>query len=327
MSFFNDIHIPGTVLQIGEVNKIITPRNKDDIKSYLEKNTDKDIYFCSNVDRIPKMQVYRASDKNILRKKYIYFDLDVRKDMQENGISMSDDDIKLLAREIRERLSKSRSFKSWSHIVFSGNGLHIYYIADKAIDVDLKYYSTGYSVLCKKLQKIIFYTPDSACKNPARLARIPGSYNNKADKKLVEILYEQDIKSNVLALINKYGKKEQERKDEIARFEKELMEIKKRERLYNIDEIIEMINRLPIEREVLKDFSSWNHNGKHFIDHNNNSVTSAYTHDNLLIISDSRWFKDLDYKGCGTYLYRREKSLMTNKQAIEYFKENYNLGI
>ena len=327
MSFFNDIHIPGTLLQVGEVNRTTVVDSKAELEAFLKRNRSEDLYFCANVKK--EAGSSRAKNSDVEFKKYLYFDFDIRKDLKVKGISVTDEDIESIAARIKDDLNNHNFFKHWSYIIFSGNGLHVYYISDEAVKVDLDCYSLGYQLYANKIQKATMYVPDTACKNVARIARIPNSYNCKikSNKKLVKVLHQKDARSNIVKLIMQNGKKELERREGVQEFEQRLLEIKKRERLYNIDEIIEIINRLPIENEVKNDYPSWHFDGKHFVDIHNKSVTAAYVHDNLLIISESRWFNDIRYKGCGTYLYRREKSLMTDRQAIEYFKENYNLKI
>lgn len=335
-NFFRDINIKGTYIQVGEVNNIFVPNAPSNIDEYLMKNKNKDLYFCANVDKVAytkdgrakDMLSRRASDHNITYKKYIYFDFDIRNSLLEKGVSVTDEEIKKIGINMINELKKDRIFSKWSYLVFSGNGLHLYYISDNesGVKVYQEFYGVGYDVFCKRLKKVCGYTPDRACKNIARLARIPGSYNNKHESKLVEIILENGSRSNIIELVHGAGVKEMERRQDVHSFEIKLMDIKKREFLYSIDEVISKINSLSIVDEVLKDYPNWVYDGeKHFTDVSGKSVTSAFIHNNLLIISDSRWFSEIDYKGCGTYLYRRERSGMTNRQAIEYFKENYNL--
>jgi len=345
IKFLADILRTGSMIQIGEAeNVLLTTGHKDffnNICDFLEKNKSKNLYFCADVDTRDPMKsvtkdknlkhplINRASDIDISRKGYIYFDFDIRKRVEERGFNISDSGIKELAGHFAWMLSKKQWFKNWSYMVYTGNGLHIYYIDEQATPINTEYFGIGYEILRRKMWNILGYQPDPMCKNPARIARLPGSFNNKDKPKPVEIVAKQDNRTKMISIIMRLGEAEAIRLKDISDFEEMLRETRKRENLYNTDELIERINRLPIINEIGKDYPDWTFDGKNFWRNSDGErACSAFVsakHPNVLIISDSRWFSAISYKGVGTYLYRREMSSMTNGQAIEYFKKEYNL--
>lgn len=327
MNLLNDLQIPGAIIQIGEVNRLCQPDDK------------LNMFFCANVSDHDPMRsrdnkggtkhpmTHRASDIDIVHKNYIYFDFDIRKDMEEMGLKIKDSEIKRVAESMADELESRRYFQDWSYIVFTGNGLHIYYIDAEPTLINHDHFSIGYDLMRRKMHTLVGYEPDPACKNPARIARLPGSYNNKGSiPKLVEVVKYQDKRSKILPIIMKRGAEEEKRLRGIAEFEESLREIRKRECLYSTDEIIEKINQIPIQNEILKDYPSWRFDGKNFWNPDKSRACSSFINDKkVLIISDSRWFASIQYKGCGTFLYRREMSELTNKQTIDYFKSYYNI--
>jgi hypothetical protein len=325
--------IPSTI-QIGEANNVLFTQGHnnfwENLESFLSSNKSKNLYFCANVDTHARKdpRFNRCRDADIKSKNYIYLDLDIRKAMEAKGIKITDDEIKGLASHFAKSLEGRQYLSDWSDIVFTGNGLHIYYIDAEPTPIDVSLFGIGYEVIRRRAHGILGYEPDSACKNPARIARVPGSYNNKAKPKLVEIILSRNVRSKMIPAIMRIGAKEKERLDGIAKFEDELREIRKRECLYSTDEIIQKINAIPIEHEILRDYPSWRFDGKNFWNQDKSRASSAFVGknpENVLIISDSRWFAQIGYKGVGTFLYRRDMSGMTNVETVQYFKDNYNI--
>ncbi|MEA3451879.1 MAG: hypothetical protein U9Q83_08240 [Bacteroidota bacterium] len=61
----------------------------------------------------------RAGDNDILYTNRIVLDLDLRKDLEAQGILVSDDDIKAIGRELGAEMDKDDMFKEYSFITFS----------------------------------------------------------------------------------------------------------------------------------------------------------------------------------------------------------------
>jgi hypothetical protein len=59
----------------------------------------------------------------------MFVDLDIRKDYKKlNNIILSDEEILATAKIVLEEIKKHPLFSQRTYIIFSGNGLHIYYI-------------------------------------------------------------------------------------------------------------------------------------------------------------------------------------------------------
>lgn len=314
--FLADLHTKDTIIQVGPVNKIMAISGTDKLDEFMENNQDKDLYFLANVDT--DKQYKRASDDDIKKKKYVYFDFDIRKEQPD----ITDEHIKEMGVCWGQILNETK-FNFWSYIVFSGNGLHIYYIGD-ACDVDKEKYSLGYDIFRKKIENILEFEADVSCRNVGRIARIPGSYNNKKKKKLVEIVSHQNKKYNIVELIQTIGGKEQERTKSIETEESALREYAVFEKKYKSDVLVKAINEIKVSNEIEKDYPQWKFDNKNFWQADGERAASSWVNEkNVLIVSDSRWFSNIKNKGVGTFLYRREMSKLTNKETYEYFLKEY----
>jgi hypothetical protein len=78
--------------------------------------------------------------------------------------------------------------KDWSYIVYSGGGIHIYYLCDPT-QIDRNFYVDGYKALVELWKDTTGLRADPACQNPSRMARIPGTFNTKRSAKS-KILFE-----------------------------------------------------------------------------------------------------------------------------------------
>ena len=294
-------------VQISTLNKILN----GNVDSIIKQNENENIYFLGCVkDGVQK----RASDNDIEEKNYIYFDLDVAK--TENA---TDEEIKWFAKSLPEILQNT-IFEDWNSIIYTGNGIHIYYLGD-FVKVDKLKWSQAMKYLVREIQKIVKTEVDSACVNPARISRLPLSYNNKGEKKLVEIIEQRDKKTDLIKNIYSYSTVIQA-EEEIQGI---LYAIKQQSKGEKGFDLIEQINNIPVADEVLKDYPNWKFDGKNFWDQNNRRASSAWVNEsNVLIKSDSRWING-SAKGFCTYLYRKAQSNLTDKETFDYFRKEYNL--
>lgn len=155
----------------------------------------KNVYY---IDGVNPDKEGRASDRDIIAKRAIVFDLDVRK----LAPHAKDAEIKnqFLA-DVLSRLAKSGTLKNVNAIVFTGNGIHLYYVASKDYLCSGKesIWSLNYSKLAKQLDDILGKEGivDIACRNLGRVFRLPGTWNNKVfvkkeDKWVVEYTDNED---------------------------------------------------------------------------------------------------------------------------------------
>jgi len=314
--FLKALHIPGTIVQVGQVNKLDSMPNG--VNDYVANNSDKDLYFLGNVPK--EKGLSRAKDADITTKRYVYFDFDVRK----SNSNITDQEIKELAVGCGEKL-QGTEYANFSFIVFSGNGFHIYYICEPTV-ISIDNYSNGYELMSLEIEKIVDIEADKACKNVARIARLPGSYNNKSDKRLVEILHVGEESTGFITKMQELGESEIKRLKSINDEEAGLRTALQNNSKYKSDDLINAINDIPVQQEVLRDFPEWSFDGKNFWNHDKTRATSAFISqkdEKVLVISDSRWFNNINHKGVSAFLYRREFSKMSNKETVEYYLENY----
>ncbi len=203
-----------SIISIGTVSRNLW--TIEDIDKILKEHQDKDLYFRVGIrpelqwtDEFWKNKITNDDIKEINR---IYVDLDLRKEFKGK---LSDEEIRSMAEILKERLDKHPLFKQWTHIIFSGNGLHIHYIWDY-ITIEPTLYANiarkFYELFDKEILQtapLDFCPTDKSNQNISRLMRLPGSYNQrKAFDDLspvqVQIIYEQDVKCDYLEWYQQY---------------------------------------------------------------------------------------------------------------------------
>jgi hypothetical protein len=210
-----------------EYTKLVNWRIKIITKEEAWLNKTKDIYFLPGIRTDLEYTGYnRAKDEDIAFKNYFVIDLDIRKNSKElKWIEIDDQEIIDFWLSLKEFLAEEESiFAQWSYIIFTWNGLHIYYI-NHIWDISKEDYANWVQEIYNMWNEFwgdeVLYA-DNACKNIARILRLPGSVNQK-NGSLVKIIAEQDIKSELISNIKEYAWKvrmkkqleEQRRKEEI----------------------------------------------------------------------------------------------------------------
>lgn len=177
----------------------------------------------------------RASDKDVILKKYFAVDIDLYNNFKDwkdvesplypnTGIEICKWEILIDAYVIAEVLKEHWELGKWRYIVFSWRWIHIYYTWTPR-----SFNAHEYALWVGKIFKVIHealdnyepYKPDDACKNIWRIMRLPWSYNQK-NWELVHIIYHQDTDSQLFDDIEKYA--EEERKIHFAEIEREQTE-------------------------------------------------------------------------------------------------------
>jgi hypothetical protein len=87
---------------------------------------------------------------------------------------------------VLEEIKKHPLFSQRTYIIFSGNGLHIYYIWDyitmnkeRYYDLAGCFYNMFDAEILSKNDKLSIYKTDKSCRNISRLWRIVWSFNHK----------------------------------------------------------------------------------------------------------------------------------------------------
>lgn len=203
--FFSRVHVSGTCIQVGTLTEVLF--YSGDVHAFLNANKFTDLYFLGGVDKnlcAPAPHKRATKNEHVKEKKYTFFDFDIRSQLAKLNKEVSNDDIKNLAEVYKDAVKYHPIFKDWGAIVFSGNGLHVYYFSE-VVAVDNQQYSLGYVNQCLEISKIFGYEADQQCQNTGRIARMPGSYNNKNGlHSLVEIIESQESNSLLLQKMMSY---------------------------------------------------------------------------------------------------------------------------
>lgn len=250
-------------------------------KEAIENKTE-NIYFLGGVKQWLQK---RASDKDIEFVSYIRFDLDIVKNVKKKF--WIDLDIKWLDWEIdlvKYRLDNLDLWKDYSFLVRSGWWCHIYYCSD-SLEITENFTHMDFSIWITRIytqfNKIIeneYLQCDLACKNIARIMRLPWSINQKNWIEC-KIMYFQDCKSKLVDLIPKFAIVQKIENEKIAneeqqrRLEDIIINRRMNKLIYGKDEseklerMFEIINKVPawaVSEKLLPEYKIHN-NGKNFI--------------------------------------------------------------
>lgn len=182
-------------------------------KEALE-NKEANIYFLWWVKKdLVYSNWIRAKDNDIIEKNYFCLDLDIAKNFEEEyNEKISYEDIEKEAINIIENLKyEDEYFAEFSFIIISWWWLHIYYTWDFK-QFTKEEYSLWVNRIYKQWNKIMWskiYEVDFACKNIARILRLPWSINQKYWKEC-KILFAEKKDSKLFNLIKSFAVKEQE---------------------------------------------------------------------------------------------------------------------
>jgi len=203
-------------------------------------------------------------------------------------------------------------------IIETRNSYHMYW----------KVYSDGgeslstddFKNICMGL--IDYFGSDATLKKENQLLRMPEFYHMKAEPYKVKIIHfdlknEDGICSSIMREYYPYEPPKQ--------IEKGWEPYAARSKINNFeDNALEKINNIPIDQEILKDYPGWSFDGKNFWNSDKSRASSAFVSQdpekaNTLIISESRWFNNINGKGVGTFQYRKEMSGLTARETFLYF--------
>ena len=191
-----------------------------DAKQIIKPREDETCYFLSGVSDPTK----RNMDNDIIEKNYFAFDFDIRNWFKTNeSYDIPDDEIKETALDIGKYLLQNPYFwfEDWRFIVFSGGGFHLYYVWDKLKvpdDITPKQYSAWVLYLQEKFNRymqIPYARPDKACRNIARIFRLPWTTNKKYWNKS-EILISTEAHSKLVSQLPKLWNQQIALDDELA---------------------------------------------------------------------------------------------------------------
>jgi len=318
-----------------EFNNLTTTLSWNQVK----ENTTDNVYFLSGVKEWLEK---RASDSDIISKNYFCIDLDIRNNCD---FEVTDEDIKKEWLNIAKNLIKEDGMLwLWRYIVFSWNWLHIYYtFPEKSFDKDV--YALWVEDVYKQWDEFWgdkIYESDHACKNLARILRLPWSINQKNWSK-VEILAEQDIDSK-FNIGQRWkaskAKIEEQREKEIKQRAEEYeakMRIDKLIQWKNYEgnkasteEFFEKIDNIPaylVSEKLLPQFKYLN-NGRNFLSDNpkSNKYTGFFYSEQYNAIfnwwSSHYNFGDVN-SGYSPSVLVKNQLWLEWKEVVKWFKENF----
>lgn len=302
--------------------------NKEDIEQFKKSES---IYFVSWWDLSKKKEVFhRFKDHEIESKNYFAIDIDLRNNLKEKyDEEISNIDIVRTWLDLWKQLIYDHElFWQWSYIVFTWNGLHIYYVWN---EYNFKPYQ--YKLWVKHIFKMWdeyviknWYdclVSDHACCNLARILRLPGTINQKNGAK-VRIISQQNINSDLLDKIKIYALIEAEESEIKNRIAVEEMSLKNYNSEWNED--YEKINSIPayqIAQTLIPNFT-FAKNGKNF-NNNKKGFTGYYyvKETNTICNGGSRYFLfDWDENSCwNNFSIIKNWFWYTNRETFEWFKD------
>lgn len=292
----------------------------------------------------------RAKDIDIFEKNYIIIDIDLRKQFKEyNWLDCSDEEIINTWLDMWKYLIDEHEYLwDYDFIVFSWNWLHFYYLWEyKNISPD------DYAYWVQRIMNewdsfwgFRVFNSDHACKNIARIIRLPWSINQKTWKECI-VIEERQWKWKLLSVLESlaFSEKELELEKRKKETDRKIEEYKKnekmnklinwdryeesKEKLIRIFEVIDSIPAYLIAEKILPQFP-FNKNWKNF-DNEKWWFCWYYYVSELNSICNwwSRYFLyDWDVNSCWSpsSLIKHEFNL-TWWETIKYFKDNFNLKI
>jgi len=303
-------------IEFNTLNKTYSSLNQ--ISNFSEQN----IFFCC---WLSKPLSRRCGDNDISLKNYFVLDLDIRQNSEDE---ISNEEIVACA-DILEESLENTSFKDWSYIIYSGNGLHIYYVGD-SISPTARQYSDWVGYIYKEFERVVdnpLFKPDHACKNIARILRVPTSTNQK-NWAVVSILKEKEVVSKLVWRIPQFAEKEALiREKDVEERKQRALEVRRsvEQRGGGATNIYDEIDSIPawqISEWLKPEFKySWNRNF-HSDDKNKKWTAFYYSESRNCIMN---WGSShYDYLGAGAWfwpfdLVKNEKG-WTNLETFKFFK-------
>lgn len=213
--FLYTITPPNTYTEISTLTHILT-QTIETVPHLLTTYPNENLYVLGGVSVEKKCPIERKTKNEDIRvKNYVFFDLDIRKVHPD----YTDNDIIDMGFEIGTLLASHPIFSTWRYMVFSGNGLHLYYVSEPT-PINHEEYARGYERIAHELNALLPVEVDIQCKNAARISRLPYSYNNKNNRhSLVYVIEEQQgVISPLLPTMLSKGKRDRVSVDDIKAY-------------------------------------------------------------------------------------------------------------
>jgi hypothetical protein len=165
--------------------------------------------------------------------------------LEIDGIDMSSH----MAEHILDVLMAHATWKKFRYAVMSGNGLHVHYFGEP-VEVNKDLWVAGMKTIFEEISAITPIPCDFGCGNAGRIMRMPGSWNNKGEKKPVYFTgWMPENSLPHMSFVQERGDKALERQNELkerARAEFETVHPE------GGSSVIDLINQIPIEQIVFQ---------------------------------------------------------------------------
>lgn len=316
-SFLKDVFMEGTIVQIGSENSVIYTlkdmKEVDGVGQMLEILGEMNLYYLGGVK--PVLEKDRAKDIDVSKKNYVYFDFDLRKEHPD----MTDDQIKDVWKWLDALIKEDELLAHWRYVVFTGNGLHLYYFFEPVEVQDKEKWKGGMSILIERMEGLTTEKLDHACCNVSRIARLPGSLNMKSiPGKKVEIIAFEDRLSTIGSRLEEMGAT---RAEEAAVKQQEMEESLTRD--YPDDDTFKIIQRIPINKVVTKLFG-WKFDGKNFFSGGATPKRACFVpHGENFLVHGGTHYIPATQVGFRPFDLVRTVKVLNNAQTFFWFESNF----
>jgi len=319
-------------------------------EKYALKSKVHNVYFLANVRKDLEYNWYnRAKDIDIIEKSYLVLDIDLRKQFKDKyGYDITDEEIIETWKQIADYIEEEHQYLwDYDFIVFSWNGLHIYYLWEPRY-ISPDDYAYAMERIMRQWDSLwgdeIFNT-DKACKNIARIIRLPWSINQKTWKECF-VIKERQWQGLLFNIIESLWAKEKldvmiKREEEVSKQIEEYERMEKMNRLikwssydedkWKIKKVFEKINNIPayiIAEKFVPEFK-FSKNEKNF--HNLKwGFTWYYYVKELNSICNwgSQYFSRGDVNSCWSSSVLIKNEINWNWwDVIKWVKDNFNIKI
>lgn len=317
--FVHDLVIPGCNAQVSTLQKVLCVLSDEaELMKVLKGHEMEDVYVLGGVK--PEKDS-RAGDDDISHKNYFFLDFDIRNDyIKRTGNDITDESIRAIGATIAERLGGHEFLKDWRYMVFTGNGIHVYYFGQPVVVENKRWWSIGVARMIDEAARAVGINPDVGCKNVARISRMPGSFNNKHGRHVpVEILRFEDRSFNVDS-IQKIGAAEEK-----SAMSQQQNQTPVEPKTDGVESTMDAINAIPIG-PLACSIMGWAlaQDGKHFTDPGGQKEKASYISKNgNFILHGGTDHLPASAEGFSPFEFVRAVKGLDAKGTFDWFRKNY----
>jgi len=324
--FFSHILLPGKTLHISEAKSygaysVFRQEELHELLKFLNKHKTKNLYYLANLPPDSPATRVGKSDDVITQRNHVVVDFDIRSNSEEE---LTNEYIKEYAKHFREVLSRYPYLRDWYAIVFSGNGLHIYYVGDPVDTEDSAIWKVACQVMFEKIEKILGEKTDKTVKNPGRIMRCPFTYNQKNGAEVIPIYIQKDRKSKIFSDFPLFAK---HYFDEIRKeLEQKPIVMSSKQNRFGSGNDIERINDQIKIQDIVSKLMGWQakqdrRGGWKFYDVGSYKEKACWVpaNENFILHGGTEHLPDT-YAGYNVFNFVKVVKGLTNKETFQYLK-------